>query len=81
VQSGQGSQFSKMTAGSYNYYGSTFDFNSIMIYASTAYGKTVTTGGVSTKLKTLTKKDGTTWGWPTYISSTDKNVIQQIYNY
>jgi hypothetical protein len=30
-----------MTAGSYNYYGSTFDFNSIMLYDSRAYGITV----------------------------------------
>ncbi|MDR1346434.1 MAG: hypothetical protein LBK03_07005 [Bacteroidales bacterium] len=72
VQTGQGSQFSKMTAGSYNYYGSTFDFNSIMLYSSFAYSKN---GNA-----TLTKKDGATWSAPTSISATDKNVIRQIYN-
>jgi hypothetical protein len=73
VQSGQGIQFSKMTAGSYNYYGSTFDFNSIMLYDSYAFSKNGN--------PTLTKKDGTTiWFAPSSISATDQNVIRQIYN-
>jgi hypothetical protein len=74
VQSGEGSQFSKMTAGSYNYYGSTFDFNSIMLYGSYAFSKNASS-------PTLTKKDSTTWTAPTSISATDQNVIRQIYNY
>ena len=72
VESGYGSQFSKMTAGSYNYYSSTFDFNSIMIYNSYAASKNGE--------PTLTKKDGTTWSQPSAISATDQDVIRQIYN-
>ncbi|MDR0206489.1 MAG: hypothetical protein LBI45_04450 [Bacteroidales bacterium] len=71
IESGTGSNFSKMTAGSDNYYGSTFDFNSIMIYSSYAFSKN---GNA-----TLTKKDGSTWGYTTDISATDKNVIRQMY--
>ena len=71
VESGQGSQFSKMTAGSDNYYGSTFDFNSIMLYWSTAFSKN--------GQPTLTKKDGSVWGVNENISTTDQNVIRQMY--
>jgi len=77
AESGSGSQFSKMTAGSYNYYGSTFDFNSIMIYGSFAYAKNQYS--TDPKDATLTKKDGTIWDAPTDISNTDKNVIRQMY--
>jgi len=76
VESGQGSQFSKMVEGSYNYHGSTFDFNSIMLYSSWTFGKIV--GGVTQT--PLTKKDGTTtWDYIEHISATDKTVIQKIY--
>jgi len=71
VETGQKSQFSKMTAGSYNYYGSTFDFNSIMLYGSYAFNKN--------NNATLTKKDSTTWVAPSSISVTDEFVIRQIY--
>ena len=71
VTSGNASQFSKMTAGLYNYYNSTFDFNSIMLYGSWAFAKSGTT--------TLTKKDGSTWYAPSSISATDQYVIRQMY--
>jgi hypothetical protein len=41
VQTGKKHNFSKMTAGSYNYYGSNLDFNSIMIYSSKTFGKEI----------------------------------------
>ena len=69
---GAKSQFTKMTAGSYNYYGSTFDFNSIMLYASNQ-------GGINNS-NVMLKKNGSPFTAPTEISSTDKNVIKQIYN-
>jgi len=73
VESGQGSQFSKMTAGSYNYYGTAFDFSSIMLYDSYAYSKN--------GQPTLTKTNGTTiWTAPQTISANDKYVISQMYN-
>ncbi|HOF15629.1 MAG TPA: M12 family metallopeptidase [Bacteroidales bacterium] len=72
VMSGAKSQFCKMAAGSYNYYGSSFDFNSIMLYSSYAFTKNGS--------PTWTKKDGTTIHIaPSSISATDKNVIRQIY--
>ena len=65
--------FTKVPAGSYNYYGSTFDFNSIMLYGSSAFQK-------HAGLYTMRKKDGTTFSSPTNISQSDANVIQMIYN-
>ena len=41
VMDGYKNQFTKMTAGSYNYYGSTYDYNSIMHYYSWAFGKLI----------------------------------------
>lgn len=66
-------QYCKMPAGSYNYYGSSFDFNSIMLYDSWSFSKNGN--------PTWTKKDSTTIRIPPYsISLTDQNVIRQIYN-
>lgn len=73
TKAGGKSQFTKMTAGSYNYHGSTFDFNSIMLYQSYAFNKNFA-------IPTITKKDGTTFLAPQTISNTDKSVIKQIYN-
>jgi len=70
--------FSKMTAGSYNYYGSTFDFNSIMLYHSFAFAKNKNSS--DPKDATLRKKDGTVFTSKSDISDIDKNVIRQIYN-
>ena len=78
VTSGNGKYFSKMTADSYNYYGSTFDFESIMLYDSHAFAKNGYNGIPADA--TLTKKDGITiWDAPANISETDKNVIRQMY--
>ena len=76
VTSGNAIQFSKMTAGSYNYYNSTFDFNSIMLYGSWAFAKNPTGKPVDA---TLLKKDGTSFSPPTNISITDQYVIRQMY--
>jgi len=75
VESGAGKYFGKMTAGSDNTYNSTFDFESIMLYHNTTFGKKV--NGV-TQI-TLTKKDGSTWTTPTTISATDQTVIRKMY--
>ena len=79
VKSDQIGNFTKMPAGSYNYYGSTFDFESIMIYYSWAYAKNGYTG--KTADATMLKKNGTDFWYNTKLSATDKSVIKQIYNY
>jgi hypothetical protein len=96
VQSGEKIWFSKMTAGSYNYYDSDLDFNSIMLYSSKAFGKEIIEdqkehlkhelSGIYKNCChtaiTMTKTDGiSTWSSPYSISNTDKAVIQKIYNY
>jgi hypothetical protein len=95
VQTGMKHNFYKMTEGSYNYYGSNFDFNSIMLYHSRSFGieiiddqkkymKYQLTGSGSKGFHTaitMTKKDGSTFSAPQILSSTDISVIQQIYNY
>lgn len=72
VSVGNRYNFSKMSAYSCNYYGTSFDFNSVMLYGSY-------TGDKNSRLA-LTKKDGSVfWGGP-QISDNDKVVIRQIYN-
>jgi len=68
---GKGCQFTKMTAGSFDYHGSSFDFTSIMLYWSSACAKSGT--------NTLTKKDGSTWGANENISPIDQTVITLMY--
>ena len=74
VQSNFAYAFFKMVEGSYNYHGSAFDFNSIMLYTCYSFSKN--------GQPTLTKKDGTTtWTYNDvkYLSATDKYVIKQMY--
>jgi hypothetical protein len=73
VQIGNRAQFVKPPAGSYNYHNSSFDFNSIMLYGSTAYQK-------NSSVYTMVKLDSTRFTSPLYISETDEYVIQQIYD-
>jgi len=46
IESGAGIHFIKLPEGSYNYYGSKFDFESIMIYRSWTFGKFIITDPV-----------------------------------
>ena len=73
VKIGMRAQFVKPPAGSYNYHSSTFDFESIMLYGSTACQK-------NSSVYTLVKLDSTHFTSPLYISETDEYVIQQIYD-
>ncbi len=52
---------------------SSFDFNSIILYRSTACQK-------NSSVYTLVKLDSTHFTSPLYISETDEYVIQQIYD-
>ena len=80
VETAMESQFFKLPAGSYNYHGSTFDFNSIMLYGSYAYSKYGYEYPENTAHATLLKKDGTSFEAKSTISNTDKDVIRKIYN-
>ncbi len=72
VSVGNRYNFSKMAASSCNYYGTSFDFNSVMLYGSY-------TGDKNSGLA-LTKKDGSVFRGGLQISDNDKVVIRQIYN-
>lgn len=72
VSVGNRYNFSKMPASSCNYYGTFFDFNSVMLYGSYS-------GNLNNK-KALTKKDGSVFLGGSQISDNDKAVIRQIYN-
>lgn len=50
-----------------------FDFKSIMLYNSYSFC-------INNKKPTLTRKDGTTWGYNWYLSTLDKEKIKEIYN-
>ncbi len=72
VSVGNRYNFSKMAASSCNYYGTNFDFNSVMLYGSY-------TGDLNNRMA-LTKKDGSVFSGGSQISNNDKVVIRQIYN-
>jgi len=66
--------FDKVSSSINKTYGD-FDFNSVMIYGSQAFLKS----GAAAGSNTMTRKDGSTWGSPSDLSSIDKEKIKLIY--